>query len=304
MPAQPSSHGRRRPHTLGDLTGRPPVAARLLFGIMLQGLRTANSLTAKDVCRLTGIKESKLSRLERGHHDFKEADLRALFAAYGRTDPEWIEHQLRAAVQANERPWWHPWNDASTNALQTYVSFEDVAQLIRSYEMQQLHGLLQIPGYTRALVRANAPDKTREEVERIVDFRQERKRRFFEQSEGILLCVIDEPTLTRAYGSAEVMGRQLEHLMELAETHRTRLRLRLVPRHGLNMPVQIGSATFFDFAEGLLGTLMYTERPGRGEYLQDPDLVDAQVKAFDRLLGVSYNHQGALRRIQHILQRR
>lgn len=295
--AQPS-FGQRRPRIVGDVTGRPPVASRLLFGMMLRGLRLERDVTAKEVYRATGIRESKLSRLEGGCHDFKEADLRALFAFYGRTDPQWIDHQLHAARQANERPWWHPWNDVSTNALQTHVSFEDVAHLIRSYEMQQLQGLLQIPDYTRALIRANAVAKSPAHIDRIVEFRQERQRRFFEHSEGFLLCLLDETTLARGYGTHEVMQRQMEHLLHLAETHPRRLGLRLVPLKALNQPVQIGSTTFFTFAEGALPTIIYTERPGRGEYLQDPDLVDEQMKAFDRLLGASLNQQACLRRIK------
>lgn len=264
---------------------------------MLQGLRTARALTAKDVLRATGISASKLSRLEGGRHDFKECDLLALFALYELTDPDWVEEQLRAARQANERPWWHPWNDVSTNALQTYVSFEDVADLIRSFEMQQLHGLLQISDYTRALVQANTTGKSPQEIDRIVAFRQERQRRFFDLSDGTLLCVLDEATLTRGYGTTSIMNRQLEHLLELADAHPTRLRFRMVPLKGLNLPVQIASTTIFSFAESPLPMISYTERPGRGEYLQDPALVDAQLKAFDRLLGNSLNHQVCLRRI-------
>lgn len=296
--AQPSRTP-RVPRIVGDLAGRAPTAARLLYGLMLRNLRRSCGLTEKQVHQATGFSESKISRLEGGYHDFKPPVLLRLFTLYGHTDPQWIDDQLRAATEANERGWWSPWGDVSPKALQTHVSLEDIAERLRTYEMQQLQGLLQIPDYTYALVKANTSGKSNAAVDRIVDFRQQRQHRFFNQAQGSMLCLIDEVTLVRGYGSPTVMRRQLDHLLHLAEQHPRRLRLRLVELGGWNMPVQIGSTTIFDFAGDLMPSMIYTERPGRGEYLQVPDLVDQQIKTFDRLLRSSLNQQGTVRRIQH-----
>jgi transcriptional regulator with XRE-family HTH domain len=298
VPAQPA-RGQRGPRIVGDLSGRAPTAERLMYGETLRRLRRRTGLTEEQVGELTGFSASKISRYERGYHNFKEPVLRRLFAVYRVTDPQEVARLLHQARQANERGWWGPYSDVSTKALQMHVSLEDMAERIRSYEMAQLQGLLQIPDYTRALVRANSPDRSDQETDRIVELRQLRQQRFLDHSGATLLCVVDEVTLVRGYGSDAVMRRQLEHLLALTE--HPRLWLRMIELAGRNRPVQLGSMTVFDFAGNLLPTIVYTERPGRGEYLEDSDLVDEQVRAFDRLQAASLDQHACRRRIRHHL---
>jgi hypothetical protein len=177
------------------------------------------------------------------------------------------------------------------------VSLEDIAQLIRSYENEQLLGLLQIPDYTRHLVSVNSPEKSKQEVDRIAELREARQERFLRESKTELLCVLDEATLVRGYGSKAVMRRQLEHLITLADHERINFRLAELSR--LNMPVQIGTTTIFEFEDGQFPNVVYIEGPTAGQYLEDAGAVDEYSKRFDRLLVASTRSTACVRKLQH-----
>lgn len=280
---EPSSRSPRTVRNLHAMSGRAPTAQRMKFGEMLRQHRVRLGLTEKEVAqRLGGRSASKISRLESGEHDFKESDVRSLLDVYGVEDPAERERMLELAHEANQKGWWEPYSDVATKELQTYVSLEDIAQRMRSFETGQLHGLLQIPDYTRALVRANSPHLDAKSVERITELRRLRAERFLQDSSAELKCVLDEVTLSRGYGSDSIMQQQVEHLISLAD--HPRLTFRLIPTRGLNLPVQIGPTTIFDFAAGQLPAIVYAERIDGGLYLQDPAAVDRYAKAFDHLL--------------------
>ncbi|WP_433890908.1 helix-turn-helix domain-containing protein [Streptomyces sp. CA-111067] len=294
MPVQPS-RGQRGPRIVSDFTGRAPTAQRMIYGEILRRRREACGLTEVEAARRTGFSTSKISRLENGLHDFKEADVRRLLSVYQVTDPVDLDGLLEMAQEANERGWWDPWSDVSTKALQIHVSLEDIAQRIRSYENGQLQGLLQTADYTRALIRANAPGKSRQEIDRIIELRMLRQQRFTQSSNATLWCVIDEVTLVRGYGSKAVMQRQLDHLLKLAD--HPRIIFHMVEMASLNMPVQIGTTTVFDFENGRLPDIVYVERSRGGLYLYDPEQVDEHVMGFDRLLVASMRQRACIRRI-------
>ncbi|WP_037909138.1 helix-turn-helix domain-containing protein [Actinacidiphila yeochonensis] len=273
----------------------------MIFGATLRQRREARGLTTEDVGRHIGQSASKVSRMENGRHDFKEEDLHRLFGIYGITEQAERERLLHLARKANERGWWDAWSDVSTKTLQTLVSLEDMAQRIRCYEIGQLPGLVQTTDYTRELIRANSPAREAQEAERAVELRAMRQLRFAEAGDRKLLCVLDEVTLVRGYGTRQVMRRQLEHLVALSE--RPDISLRLVELTRLNLPVQIGTTTIFDFADGRLPDIVYIERPNGGLYLHDESEVDEHVKGFDRLLYASLGHHATVRRIQDHLKK-
>ncbi len=294
MSTQPSRSPRSH-RIVSDLSGRAPTAQRMMFGNTLRQRRLASGLSESEVARRTRYSASKINRLEHGLHDFKRTDVQRLLDIYGVTVPQERERLLELASKANERGWWDPWRDVTTKALQTYVSLESLAQRIRSYESGQLHGLLQIPDYTAALVRANSRSKEKREIDRIVELREMRQKRFMEDSRMVLRCVLDEVTLTRGYGDRQVMRRQIEHLLDLAD-HR-RISFRLAEMSAPNLPVQIGPMTVFDFEDGQLPEIVYIERVNGGLYLQEPQDVDELIKGFDQLMQASLHHRACVRRL-------
>jgi hypothetical protein len=292
VPQPHRTHGRVR--NLRDAPGSVPTAQRMVFGNHLRRHRTALDLTIRDVSKPLGVSDSKISRMETGCHEFKHEDVRRLLDLYRIAGAERRELEGLAET-ANLRPWWQDWSDVTPGVLQTFVSLEEMAQRVRTYESLQLPGLLQIEDYARALVRLGSPDVPTAEVDRRVELRQERRKRFAADASKTLVCILDESTLIRRLGSATTMRRQLDHLIDLTDD--LRYTFRIAELNKTNMPVVCGPATIFDFAEQLLPDIVYVENYTGGFILQEQGQVDEHVKAFDRLMVDSLNAKQSLQRL-------
>ncbi|QFR98125.1 helix-turn-helix domain-containing protein [Streptomyces tsukubensis] len=273
-----------------------PSAPRMLLGNALRHRRDAIPLTQEEVARQLGCSPSKVSRRESGHHHLKERDLPQLFAVYRIEDPE-DQRVLHGLVEvANQATWWQPWATVAQQYLQAVVSFEDMAQRIRSYDCHYLHGLLQTPAYARALIERGRG--SRDTHDALVELRKERQARFTAAADKLLICVVHEGALRNPVGSKEIMYEQLDHLIELSRDRRHQIRMAEWGR--FDMPVELGTTTIFDF-EGLAPKIAYAEAIDGGLIVQDEDLVDRREKAFDALRVRSLAPDATRHRLQHLL---
>lgn len=274
-----------------------PVAQRMILGIQLRGRRQASSMSVTDAARLVGMSGSKLSRLEAGMHDFKRQDLARLFDLY-KVSPAEQQYLLDLLENATERPWWQDWSDVATTQLQSFVSLEETAQRIRTYQSTQLPSLLQTEEYARAVIEVGIPESTPRTVERLVELHQNRIQRFEGSAPNRLICVIDEATLIRPFGGIEVMRRQLDHLIAMTEDSRHSMRIAELTKP--NLPVNLGMTTIFDFEGRTLPTIVYTEHFDGAFILQKEEEVDRRVKAFDRLQSFSLSRDQSSQRLRDL----
>ncbi len=72
--------------------------------------------------------------------------------------------------------WWHSYSDVLPSWFPTYVGLEGAASLLRAYEVQFVHGLLQTEEYARAVVRRGMKSASDADVERRVALRLERQK--------------------------------------------------------------------------------------------------------------------------------
>ncbi|MFB7778983.1 helix-turn-helix domain-containing protein [Streptomyces bauhiniae] len=273
-----------------------PCAERMMLGYELRLRREATGLSANEAARHLGGSPSKVSRIESGTISPKEGDLLKFFLMYGITQPEEQKRLWELLTAASGTPWWQPWAAVAPKYLQAVVSFESMAIGVRSYDPIYLHGLLQTPEYARALIkRGRGSVATRAAL---AEFRAERQERFAAAPDKKLLCIVDEATLARPVGSAAIMHAQLRHLIELS--HDPRIRLRLAPLYDYKVHVELGSATIFDFA-GRLPTISFTEGYDGGLVIEDEQMVDRRVKAFDALATNSLGPHAMRRRLQAML---
>ncbi len=261
-------------------------------------IRTQRGETQKNVGAKVGFSSSKLSRVESGIHEFKRQDLRHLLDAYGVVDPEERGSLVRLAEEANESAWWRPWKDVATKHAISHVSFESMAQRVRSYEPAHLSRLLQIPDYARAVI-SGGPDVYADAVERLVELRLERQRQMWETPKK-LYFVIDELTLLRGVGNPNVMRRQLNHLIELSDG--PRYVFHVLELRTLNVPSFLGVTTIFAFAEQALPDIVYIEGLERAQYLQDEGQVDVRKRIFDRARKVSLGRSRSVQRMRDLLK--
>lgn len=248
------------------------------------------------VAKELGWSKSKVSRIESGLNAIKLDDLERLFSLYGVDEED--REPLRELALIGKRPvWWKPWSGITTAYLQAVLSFEDAAQRIRSYEPQYLYGLLQTPEYAEALI-GRGPDESNHAS--LVKLRQERQAKFAAAQGKELICVIDEASILRPVGNAQIMRRQVQHLIELNKD--PRLQLRLAELNRPNLPLEVGPTTIFDFAEALLPTIAYSENFDGGLVIQDEATVDRRVRKFDELRAMSLNPRKTTQKLQHLLQ--
>ncbi|MGV9319011.1 helix-turn-helix domain-containing protein [Streptomyces sp. NPDC003660] len=273
-----------------------PGAARMVLGNALRLCREAVGLSSGQAATLLGGSASKVSRIESGTTSPKERDLLRFFAMYRISSLEEQENLRQLAAAAHRPAWWQPWSAVTPKYLQAVVSFEDMASRVRSFEPLYLHGLLQTPDYARAMI-GRGPGLTSRHEE-LARFRAERYERFTAASDKQLVCIVHEGSLTHPVGSTDVMHGQLEHLISL--TFHPRIQLRLSQQYNYKVHVELGSATIFDFA-GRLPTISFAEGYDGGLVIEDEQMVDRRVKAFDALAANSLAPHAMRRRLKDML---
>src|SRR5947209_7628566 len=105
--------------------GASSTARRIILGAQLRRLREAASITRGEAGYAIRGSESKISRLELGRVGFKERDVADLLTMYGVTSPAERDAVMELARQANERGWWHRYNDLMPGWFQDYVGLEE-----------------------------------------------------------------------------------------------------------------------------------------------------------------------------------
>src|SRR5690606_21670764 len=115
----------------------------------LRELREERGITRRDAARAVRGSRSKISRLEIGRSGVRLDDVAALLALYGVDDDERAT-LMALAEQAAALPWWHADADIVPAWVRPYLSAEQAARLVRTFEAQFVPGLLQTEDYARA----------------------------------------------------------------------------------------------------------------------------------------------------------
>lgn len=214
----------------------------------LRRLRKAAGLSGTEAASLTGLSQSKVSRVETGAFMPTEDQVVALCRAYG------APAKVRRALVAITR-------DLREEAASARVVFqrgawrmqqrigkiESASARIRSFQPTIVFGLLQTRDYITALFGDSLPDGERDQT---VEARLERQRIL--ESNREFHFVLTEGALRWNMGGAATMLAQLGHLIDLS--CRGRIRLGVIP---WTAPVSIPVLHGFDIYDSravLLGT--------------------------------------------------
>ncbi|MBL1099484.1 helix-turn-helix domain-containing protein [Streptomyces sp. 205] len=271
----------------------------MVLGNALRSRRNSLGLKQEEVARYLEGSPSKVSRIENGQHQFKECDLRRLFTIYEVDDPLEQAQLRELAEEANREPWWQPWSSVTQKHLQAVVSFESMAQRIKVFEPLQLPGLLQTEAYAHAVIQGGSGDARQHRA--LAAFRMERQLRFRQApADKKLICIIDEGSLRRRYGTPEIMREQVRHLIDLATSPRYQIRIAEQDRY--NLPVFINSTTIWDFSTRILPTIAYAETFEGGLIFQDEEQVDERIKKFDALRNQSLSPARSVQRLRDLLK--
>lgn len=239
----------------------------------MRQLRRRADLQLVEAARELDCSASKISRLENGKGIPRMPDVVALMRLYGVGDDEQRDRLRKLVHESREQGWWERYTDGVQaerfvmNAPARYAALETEAVRVRSFEMAWVHGLLQAPEYTRAVLDALLSERTGSEVDRLVELRLRRQEALTRTSPLRLEVVLDESVLSRVVGSPEVMAAQLRHLRERSALPNVTVRV---------LPFSVG---------------LHRAHAGPFQILEFPDAVGADVVFIEGPSGDTYEHE-------------
>jgi transcriptional regulator with XRE-family HTH domain len=261
--------------------GGGSIVRRMLLGAQLRRLRETRGITRENAGYSIRASESKISRMELGRVSFKERDVADLLTLYGVTEEGERLAMLGLVREANAAGWWHGYGEVMPTWFQTYVGLEESAALIRTFEVQFVHGLLQTEDYIRSVIRLGHPEGAESWVERRVGLRLERQKLLVSERAPHFVAVMDEGALRRPFGTAAMMREQVGHILETAAAPNVDVRVLpfSVGGHGAGG----GAFTLLSFPESDLPDLVYLEQLTGALYIDKHDEVAEYTKSMDAL---------------------
>lgn len=121
------------------------------------------------------------------------------------------------------------WKDVQQAAYPEYAgSFMQAlphALMMRDYHPMVVPGLLQCEPYIRAFCRANNPMETDDYIDRVVEQRLQRQELLMESDRPVIWAIITEAVLGSLVQTPDILGKQVERLLELTSSGRVQLQV-------------------------------------------------------------------------------
>ncbi|MDN5859877.1 MAG: helix-turn-helix domain-containing protein [Pseudonocardia sp.] len=240
-----------------------PLGSRRSLGAELRRLRNRSGLTLDEVAVRMTCSTSKISRLENGKGIPKIPDVQELIRIYGvGSDPQ-RDLLLRLVHDGREHGWWEPLveglpHDVVVDPSVRQAGLETDALRVTAFEIVFVHGLLQTPGYARAVLETSGVEREPAETERLLELRRRRQEALVRAESPLLFSlVLDESALHRAVGSASIMADQLRHLAEMARL--PNVNVRILPFAAGSRRGHGGSFGVLEFPPGAGSDIAYLE---------------------------------------------
>ncbi|MCI0383729.1 helix-turn-helix transcriptional regulator [Streptomyces sp. CNQ085] len=277
-----------------------PTVLRLVVGSQLRRLRKEHGIDLEEAAKAIRGSAAKVSRLERGQGACKEHDVADLLTLYGVLDENERADFLALTRQTGARGWWHRYSDVLPEWFERHLGLEEAAEVIRTYEVQFVPGLLQTEEYAAAVVRLCHPHASAQENGRRVRLRMERQASLTRPDAPRLWAVVDEAALRRPLGDAGVMRGQLRHLIEAAR--RPNVTLQVAPFETGGLAAVGGPVTILRFPEPDLPDVVYLEQLTSALYLDKEEDVDRYLSIMDRLCAVAETPVSSVEFLEELLE--
>lgn len=225
----------------GNTIGSPATH----FGRQLRKERLARGWSVHEFARRSGISVGHVSRIENG----KRPPTLAVATTCDDVFPE-------------RRGWFTEYYEESRDwmpaGFRSWGEYEDSTVTLRAWSPVMIHGLLQTQAYTRALL-MTARGVTSEIIAARLANRMERQQRIlYRDDPPDAWFVIDELSLYRRVGSAEVMAAQCAHLAEVAQLPHVTMQILPAVEHpaGASELIVTDSAAY---VEHMISGAVYTD---------------------------------------------
>jgi len=253
-----------------------------MLGSQLYRMRTQAGVTSDQAAHTIRASRSKISRMENGRVGFKERDVNDLLDLYMVTDP-CLRAKVKALLrQANSPGWWTRYAEVTADWFEDYLGLETAASMIRTFEMQFVHGLFQTREYARAVTLLGHSAAPLTELDQRVALRLSRQSLLTSARAPMVWSILDEGAIRRPVGGRAVMRRQLAHLGEVASSLRN-VAIQVVPFAAGGHAGSGGSFTMLRFAGEEVPDIVYIEQLTSALYLDKREDVDHYLEVMDSL---------------------
>ena len=280
--------------------GWGPTVPRMLLGIQLHRFREAAGVSPDAAGFEIRASRSKISRMENGRVRVKARDVADLLTMYGITDAKTRDGMLALVRQANAPGWWSKYGDIMADWFEAYLGLEMAASVIRTFELQFVHGLFQTEAYARAVTLLGRTAAPEEEIERRVSLRLKRQGLLTSPEPPQVWSVIDEGALRRPVGGRKVMRAQLNRLIEVSQMRH--VTFQVVPFERGAHAAAGGSFTVLRFGETDVPDVVYIEQLTSALYLDKREDVDHYMEVMNHLSTEALTPAETVRFIEEIVK--
>jgi transcriptional regulator with XRE-family HTH domain len=243
------------------MSERLPARMRALASELTR-LREQAGLTTRQAAIKLGTSIATLNRTENAKRIPALADVATMLAIYGVTGAE--RSRILTMVEEMSSSGWMETSPRFTHLLAALIDFESEATSIVNFGPSIVPGLLQTPGYARALTETGRLDKPKRDA--LISARMDRQKVLVKRVAPQYAAFLDEASLRRPYGGQEVMASQIRWLMDRAKL--PNVEIRVIPfRHGgYRNP---GYFSMLEFARA--PKIVYVEHEGASGFLHQQD---------------------------------
>jgi hypothetical protein len=194
---------------------------------------------------------------------------------------------LGLARETKSRGWWHAYGDVVPAWFELYVGLEQAAATIRTYDPALVPGLLQSGEYMGAVIRADRPELSEDEVTTRISLKRSRQQlltRSFPEPPRTEV-IIGEAALMAEPEAEGAMRAQLWHLLKATELDNVSLRVLPIAR-GPHRASVAGAFTLLDFRQENGSTppaTVYAENLTGAIYLDKPSEISVYGKAWESI---------------------
>lgn len=270
-----------------------PTVRKRQLAMELRRMRRAAGKEQDEAAEWLGITAPNISRLEKARQLPSIPQVRSLCQLYG-VDASHAAYLVQLRGESAQRGWYVEYGKTVPSWFADYLGFETECAEKWTWEPELIPGLAQTPDYTRAISKVFNPDRSADELDRIVRLRAERQRRLTDDPPLTLRVIMNEAVLRRQVGGPQVMTAQLKHLIDIVRLPNVTLQVH--PFSAGAHRGMVGPFALLRFPDELMNTV-YLEGYGSALYAEDAPTVALFAESFESLARQALDSEDAVRLI-------
>lgn len=232
--------------------------------------------------------------LRRGQSGASPRDIRDLCELYEVTSPAEREHLTLLAREGKQRGWWQDYD----LPYATFVGLEAEAAAISVYQSGAVPGLLQTEDYALAMLRAEVPPFSAQELQQRVQARLTRQALLTQPEGPHYHAILDEAALHRQVGGPAVMRAQLQQMSTSARL--PDVTLQVIPSKAGAHPAMESVFSILEFETPPVSDIVYVEGLVGNIYLERPADLERYQQIFAHLRTVALNSADSIDLINEV----